>query len=121
MQISQRMWSLWPQIIQCFYEWAVDYLDHISGALENYVCKGTDHFLAAQNPSHLQQVPSWDACVPDCLSQCGGNVYADERLHTVKMLLLYQTRLEEGLPTSIRSSVGACLGAHVQGTHVIES
>ncbi|CAL5220954.1 g3058 [Coccomyxa viridis] len=54
--ISQRMWSLWPQIIQCFYEWAVDYLDHISGALENYVCKGTQHFLAGQNPSYLQQL-----------------------------------------------------------------
>ena len=55
MQISERMWSLWPQIIQCFYEWAVDYFDHISGALENYICKGREHFLAG---NHLQQVPS---------------------------------------------------------------
>ena len=87
MQISQRMWSLWPQIIQCFYEWAVDYLDHISGALENYVCKGTQHFLAGQNPSYLQQVPTWDACVPDCVSHFGSISYAHWCLHTVTMLL----------------------------------
>ena len=76
MQISQRMWSLWPQIIQCFYEWAVDYLDHISGALENYVCKGTQHFLAGQNPSYLQQVPASDAHIPGCMSQFGSTSYA---------------------------------------------
>jgi hypothetical protein len=55
MQISERMWSLWPQIIQCFYEWAVDYFDHISGALENYICKGAEQFLAG---NRLQQVPT---------------------------------------------------------------
>ena len=68
MQISQRMWSLWPQIIQCFYEWAVDYLDHISGALENFVCRGNEHFLAGQNPSYLQQVLAQDACVGHCVT-----------------------------------------------------
>ncbi len=61
MQISQRMWSLWPQIIQCFYEWAVDYFDHISGALENFICRGTEFFLAGQVPSHLQQVPDLES------------------------------------------------------------
>ena len=81
MQISERMWSLWPQIIQCFYEWAVDYFDHIAGALENYISKGTERFLQP-TPGYLQQVPDWqnlalslDACarfpsmIP-CLSVC---------------------------------------------------
>ena len=63
MQISERMWSLWPQIIQSFYEWAVDYFDHIAGALENYISKGTEHFLQP-TPGYLQQVPHLHMLVP---------------------------------------------------------
>ena len=66
MQISEHMWSLWPQIIQCFYEWAVDYFDHIAGALENYISKGTEHFLQP-TPGYLQQVPHLPS-VASCLN-----------------------------------------------------
>ena len=63
------MWTLWPRIIQCFYEWAVDYFDHISGALENYICRGTEHFLAGRSPGYLQQVRGQIACTPASASR----------------------------------------------------
>ena len=66
LQISERMWSLWPQIVECFYEWAVDYFDHIAGALENYINKGTEHFLQPTS-GYLQQVPCPRAIAP-CLN-----------------------------------------------------
>ena len=68
LQISERMWSLWPQIVECFYEWAVDYFDHIAGALENYISKGTEHFLQPTS-GYLQQVPRPRAIAP-CLKSC---------------------------------------------------
>jgi hypothetical protein len=53
-QISERVWSLWPQIHQCFHEWAVDYFEHILVPVDNYITRGTETFLS--NPTYLKQV-----------------------------------------------------------------
>lgn len=55
MQISERMWTLWPQLIQCFHEWAIDYFENILVPLDNFISRGTDTFLSSQNPNYLQQ------------------------------------------------------------------
>ena len=54
-QISEQMWSLWPQLIQCFHEWAVDYFENLLVPLDNFISRGTEHFLAGTNPNYLQQ------------------------------------------------------------------
>lgn len=49
------MWTLWPQLIQCFHEWAIDYFENILVPLDNFISRGTDHFLSGRNPNYLQQ------------------------------------------------------------------
>ena len=56
LQISQDMWSLWPQLYQAYNEWAFDYFENIIVPLDNYISRGTDVFLASQNPNYLNQV-----------------------------------------------------------------
>jgi hypothetical protein len=58
-QISEQMWSLWPLLIQCFHEWAIDYFENILVPLDNFISRGTDTFLSGQNPNYLQQVSTW--------------------------------------------------------------
>jgi hypothetical protein len=61
------MWSLWPQLIACFHEWAVDYLENLIVPLDNFISRGTPHFLAGTSPNYLQQ-----ACHPLQIScNCG--------------------------------------------------
>ncbi|EIE23737.1 ARM repeat-containing protein [Coccomyxa subellipsoidea C-169] len=54
--ISERMWTLWPQLVQCFHEWAIDYFENLLVPLDNFISRGTDTFLSGQNPNYLQQV-----------------------------------------------------------------
>ncbi|BDA47636.1 Importin-7 [Coccomyxa sp. Obi] len=54
--ISEQMWTLWPQLIQCFHEWAIDYFENILVPLDNFISRGTDTFLSGRNPNYLQQV-----------------------------------------------------------------
>lgn len=54
-QISDQMWTLWPQLIQCFHEWAIDYFENILVPLDNFISRGTDTFLSGRNPNYLQQ------------------------------------------------------------------
>lgn len=55
-QISERIWSLWPQIHQCYHEWAIDYFEHILVPIDNFITRSTETFLS--NPTYLQQVCS---------------------------------------------------------------
>ena len=81
MQISQRMWDLWPLLVNSYHTWAEDYLEHILVPLENYICRGTAVFLAGQNPSYLQQV---HCCAPHapCTRPAHGNS-ADNTMHCI--------------------------------------
>ena len=55
-QISPRMWELWPLLVSSYHSWAEDYLEHILVPLENYISRSAPVFLAGQNPNYLQQV-----------------------------------------------------------------
>ena len=55
-QISPQIWSLWPQIFEAYNDWARDYLENIMVPLDNFITKGTEVFLAGQNPNYLSQV-----------------------------------------------------------------
>ncbi|KAK9813831.1 hypothetical protein WJX73_000701 [Symbiochloris irregularis] len=54
-QISPRMWSLWPLIYEAYTDWAADYLENIMVPFDNFISRGTEHFLAGQNPNYLAQ------------------------------------------------------------------
>ena len=56
LQISERMWTLWPRICEAFNTWAIDYFDNILVPLDNFISRDTDRFLAGQSPNYLQQV-----------------------------------------------------------------
>lgn len=56
LQISEQMWTLWPLLVQCFHEWAIDYFENLLTPLDNFISRGTETFLAGQNPNYLQQV-----------------------------------------------------------------
>jgi importin-7 len=47
-EISPRMWSLYPRILQCLNEWALDGFDAALHPLDNYIDRGTEVFLSTQ-------------------------------------------------------------------------
>lgn len=52
-QISPRMWSLYPKMIQCIETWAGDYMSEFVPALDNFISRGTQTFIQSTNPSYL--------------------------------------------------------------------
>ena len=56
MQISQRMWSLFPQLHQCYMEWGFNYLENLLVPLDNYISRGTDTFLSSKDPNYHAMV-----------------------------------------------------------------
>ena len=56
------MWSLWPQLIACFHEWALDYFENLLVTLDNFISRGTAHFLAGTSPNYLQQARRLACC-----------------------------------------------------------
>lgn len=52
-QISPRMWSLYPRMVQCVTDWAIDYFEEVLLPMDNYISKGTDVFLGSQSPNYL--------------------------------------------------------------------
>ena len=55
-QISQRMWSLFPQLHQCYMEWGFNYLENLLVPLDNYISRGTDTFLSSKDPNYHAMV-----------------------------------------------------------------
>ncbi|KAG5231929.1 hypothetical protein OIU78_015093 [Salix suchowensis] len=54
--ISKEMWSLWPLMIEALAEWAIDFFPNILVPLENYISRGTTHFLACREPDYQQSL-----------------------------------------------------------------
>ncbi|KAK8960329.1 hypothetical protein KSP40_PGU015226 [Platanthera guangdongensis] len=54
--ISLEMWSLWPLMIASLNEWAIDYFENILVPLDNYISRGTAHFLACKEPDYQQSL-----------------------------------------------------------------
>jgi hypothetical protein len=57
--ISLDMWSLWPLMMEALNDWAIDFFENILVPLDNYVSRGSDHFLACKNPDYQQSL--WSA------------------------------------------------------------
>ena len=45
-EISPRMWSLYPRILHCLNDWALDGFDAALHPLDNYIDRGTEVFLS---------------------------------------------------------------------------
>lgn len=56
LQISPRMWSLFPQLHQCYMEWGFNYLENLLVPLDNYISRGTDVFLSCKDPNYHAMV-----------------------------------------------------------------
>ncbi|KAG6785265.1 hypothetical protein POTOM_010995 [Populus tomentosa] len=54
--ISTEMWSLWPLMIEALAEWAIDFFPNILVPLDNYISRGTAHFLACREPDYQQSL-----------------------------------------------------------------
>ena len=52
-QISPRMWSLYPKMMQCIETWAGDYMSEFVPALDNFISRGTQTFIQSTNPPYL--------------------------------------------------------------------
>ncbi|KAK3145078.1 hypothetical protein QOZ80_4AG0322730 [Eleusine coracana subsp. coracana] len=57
--ISLNMWSLWPLIMEALNDWAIDFFENILVPLDNYVSRGTDHFLSCKDPDYQHSL--WKA------------------------------------------------------------
>ncbi|KAJ6873747.1 importin beta-like SAD2 isoform X1 [Populus alba x Populus x berolinensis] len=54
--ISTEMWSLWPLMIEALADWAIDFFPNILVPLDNYISRGTAHFLACREPDYQQSL-----------------------------------------------------------------
>ncbi|KAM0916061.1 hypothetical protein ACQ4PT_010415 [Festuca glaucescens] len=57
--ISLDMWSLWPLMMEALNDWAIDFFENILVPLDNYISRGTDHFVACKEPDYQQSL--WKA------------------------------------------------------------
>ncbi|KAI5350474.1 hypothetical protein L3X38_003365 [Prunus dulcis] len=54
--ISLDMWSLWPLMMEALSEWAIDFFSNILVPLDNYISRGTAHFLTCKEPDYQQSL-----------------------------------------------------------------
>ncbi|KAE8670295.1 Importin beta-like SAD2-like protein [Hibiscus syriacus] len=54
--ISLEMWSLWPLMIEALADWAIDFFPNILVPLDNYISRGTAHFLSCKEPDYQQSL-----------------------------------------------------------------
>ncbi|KAK2641702.1 hypothetical protein Ddye_023465 [Dipteronia dyeriana] len=54
--ISLDMWSLWPLMIEALADWAIDFFPNILVPLDNYISRGTVHFLVCKEPDYQQSL-----------------------------------------------------------------
>nr|KYP64849.1 putative importin-7 isogeny [Cajanus cajan] len=54
--ISLDMWSLWPLMMEALADWAIDFFPNILVPLDNYISRGTAHFLTCKEPNYQQSL-----------------------------------------------------------------
>ncbi|KAE8022774.1 hypothetical protein FH972_008548 [Carpinus fangiana] len=54
--ISLDMWSLWPLMMEALADFAIDYFPNILVPLDNYISRGTAHFLTCKEPDFQQSL-----------------------------------------------------------------
>ncbi|CAM0905033.1 unnamed protein product [Alopecurus aequalis] len=57
--ISLDMWSLWPLMMEALNDWAIDFFENILVPLDNYISRGTEHFVTCKEPDYQQSL--WKA------------------------------------------------------------
>lgn len=55
-EISLEMWSLWPLMMEALADWAIDFFENILVPLDNYISRGTSHFLTCKDPDYQQSL-----------------------------------------------------------------
>ncbi|GAB2272657.1 secondary alcohol dehydrogenase (SADH2) [Dionaea muscipula] len=54
--ISLEMWSLWPLLVEALVDWAIDFFSNVLVPLDNYISRGTAHFLTCKDPDYQQSL-----------------------------------------------------------------
>nr|BAJ99987.1 predicted protein [Hordeum vulgare subsp. vulgare] len=54
--ISLDMWSLWPLMMEALNDWAIDFFENILVPLDNYISRGTEHFVTCKDPDYQQSL-----------------------------------------------------------------
>ncbi|KAK2459212.1 secondary alcohol dehydrogenase (SADH2) [Trifolium repens] len=54
--ISLDMWSLWPLMMEALADWAIDFFPNILVPLDNYISRGTAHFITCKEPDYQQSL-----------------------------------------------------------------
>ncbi|KAL5542858.1 hypothetical protein UlMin_010568 [Ulmus minor] len=54
--ISLEMWSLWPLMMEALSDWAIDFFPNILVPLDNYISRGTAHFLTCKELDYQQSL-----------------------------------------------------------------
>lgn len=54
--ISLDMWSLWPLMMEALADWAIDFFPNILVPLDNFISRGTAHFLTCKDPDYQQSL-----------------------------------------------------------------
>ncbi|KAG1660790.1 hypothetical protein FOA52_011331 [Chlamydomonas sp. UWO 241] len=54
--ITERIWSLWPQLHAALTEWGLDYWESILVPLDNLISRDTARFLGSKSPDYLLSV-----------------------------------------------------------------
>ncbi|XP_010542760.1 PREDICTED: importin beta-like SAD2 isoform X1 [Tarenaya hassleriana] len=54
--ISFDMWTLWPLMAEALTDWAIDYFPNILVPMDNFISRGTAHFLTCKEPDYQQSL-----------------------------------------------------------------
>ena len=78
LQISPRIWSLFPQLHQCCMEFGFSYLENLLVPFDNYISRGTEVFLTSKEPSYIALVMHLrlHVCAPTHAKQRSHLMYA---------------------------------------------
>ncbi|EOA26503.1 hypothetical protein CARUB_v10022552mg [Capsella rubella] len=54
--ISLDIWSLWPLMVEALVDWAIDFFPNILVPMDNFISRGTAHFLTCKEPDYQQSL-----------------------------------------------------------------
>ncbi|KAL8157667.1 hypothetical protein AgCh_002392 [Apium graveolens] len=54
--LSMEMWTLWPLLMEALSDWAIDYFSNILVPLDNFISRGTAHYLTCKEPDYQQSL-----------------------------------------------------------------
>jgi hypothetical protein len=54
--ISLDIWSLWPLMVEALVDWGIDFFPNILVPMDNFISRGTAHFLTCKEPDYQQSL-----------------------------------------------------------------